>query len=350
MGFESNDVTPWQAVAPEGENAIITPQSLVPDRENDMEQEALAIRVQGLQKDFGEVHAVRGISFDVRAGEIFSLLGPNGAGKSTTISMLSCLLEPTGGDALVLGHSVRDDSMAVKAAIGVVPQDIALYQDLSARENLVFWGKMHGLRGADLARRADKVLETIGLLDRQRGPISKFSGGMRRRLNVGVALLHRPKIVIMDEPTVGIDPQSRRRILDSVRELNRQGMTVLYTTHYMEEAQELSDHIAIMDQGRLVAIGTHEELVQIVGELDRIELLLNAEAKPVLKAWKAVPGVQQISDHERSVALLVDDSNVVLPQLFEISVAAGLRIISVQIQEPNLEAVFLHLTGRALRD
>ncbi len=315
-----------------------------------MKAESLAIQVQDLHKDFGEVYAVKGVSFDVRAGEIFSLLGPNGAGKSTTISMISCLLEPTGGDALVMGHSIRDDSMAVKAAIGVVPQDIALYEDLSARENLLFWGKMYGLRGGSLAQRVDEVLETIGLADRQKGRVSKFSGGMKRRLNVGVALLHRPKVVIMDEPTVGIDPQSRRRILDSVQELNRQGMTVLYTTHYMEEAQELSDHIAIMDQGCLVASGTHKELVDIVGELDRIDLTLNAEVEPVLEAWKAVAGVRQVSGQERRVTLLVDDSNVVLPQLFELSAAAGMRITSVEIQEPNLEAVFLHLTGRALRD
>jgi ABC-2 type transport system ATP-binding protein len=315
-----------------------------------MSAEDLAIQVQDLHKDFGEVYAVQGVSFEVRAGEIFSLLGPNGAGKSTTISMISCLLEPTGGDALVMGHSIRDDSLAVRAAIGVVPQDIALYEDLSARENLVFWGKMYGLRGAALAQRVDEVLEIIGLADRQKGRVSKFSGGMKRRLNVGVALLHRPRIVIMDEPTVGIDPQSRRRILDSVRELNQQGMTVLYTTHYMEEAQELSDHIAIMDQGRVVASGTHAELVDIVGELDRIDLTLNADAEPVLPAWRGAPGVRQVSAEERDVTLLVDDSNVVLPQLFELSAAAGMRITSVEIQEPNLEAVFLHLTGRALRD
>jgi ABC-2 type transport system ATP-binding protein len=315
-----------------------------------MSAEALAIQAQDLHKDFGEVYAVQGVSFEVRAGEIFSLLGPNGAGKSTIISMISCLLEPTAGDALVMGHSIMDDSMAVKAAIGVVPQDIALYEDLSARENLIFWGKMYGLRGAVLAERVDEVLETIGLEDRQKGRVSKFSGGMKRRLNVGVALLHRPKIVIMDEPTVGIDPQSRRRILDSVKELNRRGMTVLYTTHYMEEAQELSDHIAIMDQGRVVATGTHDELVDIVGELDRIDLTLNAETESVLAEWKGVPGVRQISAQEKNVTLLVDDSNVVLPQLFELSVAAGMRITSVEIQEPNLEAVFLHLTGRALRD
>ena len=309
-----------------------------------------AIQVQDLHKDFGEVYAVRGINFEVRAGEIFSLLGPNGAGKSTTISMLACLLAPTKGDALVMGHSILREPMAVKAAIGVVPQEIALYEDLSARENLNFWGKMYNLRGAALQQRVDEVLDIIGLTERDKGRVAKFSGGMKRRLNIGIALLNRPQVLILDEPTVGIDPQSRRSILDSVKAFNRQGMTVLYTTHYMEEAQELSDQIAIMDQGQIIAHGTHEELVQIVGELDRIDLTLSAESAQVMEDWQAADGVHKISAQDGTITLLVDDSNRVLPHLFESAVRAGVRITSVEIQEPNLEAVFLHLTGRALRD
>ena len=309
-----------------------------------------AIKVQDLHKNFGDVYAVQGVSFDVQAGEIFGLLGPNGAGKSTTISMLSCLLEPTQGDALVMDHSITREPMAVKAAIGVVPQEIALYEDLSARENLSFWGKMYGLRGAALKQRVDEVLEIIGLTDRQKGRSGKFSGGMKRRLNIGIALLHRPQVIIMDEPTVGIDPQSRRNILDSVKELNQQGMTVLYTTHYMEEAQELSDHIAIMDQGKVIAHGTHDELVKIVGEMDRIDLAINAESARVIERWQATEGVFQVSDEDETLTLLVGDSNLVLPRLFESATQVGVRITSVEIQEPNLEAVFLHLTGRALRD
>ena len=309
-----------------------------------------AIQVQDLHKNFGDVYAVQGVSFDVQAGEIFSLLGPNGAGKTTIISMLSCLLEPTQGDALVMSHSITREQMAVKEAIGVVPQEIALYEDLSARENLNFWGKMYGLRGGALKQRVDEVLDVIGLADRQKGRVSKFSGGMKRRLNIGIALLHRPQVIIMDEPTVGIDPQSRRNILDSVKELNRQGMTVFYTTHYMEEAQELSDHIAIMDLGKLIAYGTHDELVQIVGEMDRITLTINAESAQVMERWKATEGVQQVTAEDGTLELLVDDSNLVLPRLFESATQAGVRITSVEIQEPNLETVFLHLTGRALRD
>jgi ABC-2 type transport system ATP-binding protein len=309
-----------------------------------------AIAVRDLDKSFGDIHAVRSVSFDVHRGEIFSLLGPNGAGKSTTIAMLACLIEPTGGDALVMGHSILRDPMAVKEAIGVVPQEIALYEDLSARENLAFWGKMYGLRGAELNRRVDMVLDIVGLVDRQSGAVSKFSGGMQRRLNIGIALMHQPDVIIMDEPTVGIDPQTRRRILDSVKAFNQQGMTVLYTTHYMEEAQELSDHIAIMDQGQVIAYGTHDELVEIVGELDRIDLTVNTGAAPVLDEWRVMDGVRHVASEDGNWTLLVEDSNVVLPGLFESANDAGVRITTVDIQEPNLEAVFLHLTGRALRD
>jgi ABC-2 type transport system ATP-binding protein len=315
-----------------------------------MMNDSKAIKVQDLHKNFGDIYAVQGISFDVQVGEVFSLLGPNGAGKSTTISMISCLLAPTKGDVLVMGHSIKGKQMNVKAAIGVVPQDIALYEDLSARENLNFWGKMYGLRGAALKQRVNEVLDLIGLTDRQKGRVGKFSGGMKRRLNIGIALLHRPQVLILDEPTVGIDPQSRRNILDSVMVFKQQGMTVLYTTHYMEEAQELSDHIAIMDNGKLIACGTNDELVKIVGEMDRITLEINTESAQVIEQWQATEGVQQVTAENGTLELLVDDSNLVLPRLFETATQAGVRISSVDIQEPNLEAVFLHLTGKALRD
>ena len=309
-----------------------------------------AIQVKDLHKSFGELKAVQGVSFEVQQGEIFSLLGPNGAGKTTTISMLSCLLRPDAGDALIMGHSIRGDQMGVKSVLGVVPQEIALYEDMSARENLTFWGKMYGLRGALLKTRVNEVLEVIGLADRAKEFIKKYSGGMKRRVNIGIALLHKPQVIFMDEPTVGIDPQSRRSILDSVLKLKNEGTTVLYTTHYMEEAQELSDHIAIMDNGKLIASGTHDELVKIVGATDRITVTINSESARVMEAWKAVKGGKQVSAEAGTLTILADDSNRVLPRLFESAAANGVRITSVAIQEPNLESVFLHLTGKALRD
>ena len=309
-----------------------------------------AIQVNDLHKSFGELKAVQGVSFEVRPGEIFSLLGPNGAGKTTTISMLSCLLRPEAGDALVMGHSIKSDQMGVKSVLGVVPQEIALYEDMSARENLTFWGKMYGLRGAALKNRVNEILDVIGLADRAKEYIKKYSGGMKRRVNIGIALLHKPQVIFMDEPTVGIDPQSRRNILDSVIELKKQGTTVLYTTHNMEEAQELSDHIAIMDHGKVIANGTHAELVQIIGASDRISVTINAESARVIEAWKAAQGVKQVTGNDGTLTILADDSNRVLPRLFEAAANSGVRITSVAIQEPNLETVFLHLTGRALRD
>jgi ABC-2 type transport system ATP-binding protein len=309
-----------------------------------------AIEVLNLYRSFGDNKAVQGVSFVVQQGEIFSLLGPNGAGKTTTISMLSCLLRPDEGDAKIMGHSIRGDPMGVKSVLGVVPQDIALYEDLTARENLTFWGRMYDLRGTQLKARVDEVLDVIGLRERARERVGKYSGGMKRRVNIGVALLHKPKVIYMDEPTVGIDPQSRRNILDSVVKLKEQGMTVLYTTHYMEEAQELSDHIAIMDHGKMITQGTHDELVKLIGGQTRIDLTVNIAVETMMLEWKKVEGVEHVSAEEEKISVLVEDSNQVLPRLFESARLAQARITSVDIREPNLEAVFLHLTGRALRD
>jgi len=312
-----------------------------------------AIEVRGLRKQFdppkGPV-AVDDVSFDIHDGEIFSLLGPNGAGKTTTISMLSCLLRPDSGDAHVGGFSVTGQADEVRELIGVVPQEIALYEDLTGRENLLFWGRMYNLKGAALDRRADEVLELIGLVDRQKDRVDKYSGGMKRRVNIGAALLHRPRFLYLDEPTVGIDPQSRRAILDGVRELNANGVTVLYTTHYMEEAQELSHRIGIMDNGRMIALGTHAELVRTVGERTRVELTLDRQAETLAAKWRDKAGVAVSEPNDGQVFLLVDDANSLMPGLFEDAHAVEARITEVNLAEPNLETVFLHLTGRALRD
>ncbi len=313
-----------------------------------------AIVVRDLHKQFdppkGAV-AVDGVSFSIREGEIFSLLGPNGAGKTTTISILSCLLKPDAGEAEVGGFSVIRKPDEVKKLIGVVPQDIALYEDLSGRENLMFWGRMYGLSGAALGKRVDEVLELIGLVDRQKDRVDKYSGGMKRRVNIGAALLHNPHFLYFDEPTVGIDPQSRRAILDGVKDLNANGVTVLYTTHYMEEAQELSDRIGIMDRGKMIALGTQAELVQTVGGRTRVEVGLDRDAHILAEQWRGLPGVESVSEREEGpLSLLVDDANVLMPRLFESAQNAGIRITKIDLAEPNLEMVFLHLTGRALRD
>jgi ABC-2 type transport system ATP-binding protein len=309
-----------------------------------------AIEVKELRRHFGDLKAVDGLSFSVEEGEIFSLLGPNGAGKSTAISMLCGLIRPSGGTAQVMGNSIFSELKKVKEAIGVVPQDVALYTDLSARENLQFWGRMYGLSGAQLRRRVEEVLEVIELSGRQFDKISTFSGGMKRRVNIGAALLHRPAVVIMDEPTVGIDPQSRRHILDSIKTLNGEGMTVLYTTHYMEEAQELSDHIAIMDKGTVIASGTHEELVRIVGEFDKISITMPEIPERLVSKWRRIAGVEAVTSMDGRATVLASNSRTVLPRLIQVSLETGNHLVSLDIEVPNLEAVFLHLTGRALRD
>jgi ABC-2 type transport system ATP-binding protein len=313
-----------------------------------------AIAVEGLRKQFdppkGPV-AVDDVSFNINQGEIFSLLGPNGAGKTTTISMLSCLLKPDSGDAHIGGFSVRKQADKVKGLIGVVPQDIALYEDLTGRENLVFWGRMYGLRGPALEKRVDEVLELIGLEDRQKDRVEKYSGGMKRRVNIGAALLHNPRFLYLDEPTVGIDPQSRRSILEGVKDLNAAGVTVLYTTHYMEEAQELSHRIGIMDKGKMIATGTQAELVHLVGERTRIDVALDHGAETLADVWRKLPGVSTVSEPENERMWLdVEDANTLMPSLFETARNTDARITEISLAEPNLEMVFLHLTGRALRD
>ena len=310
------------------------------------------LEVKDLAKSYGDFAAVKGISFDIKEGEIFSLLGPNGAGKTTTISMLSTLYTPTSGDATIGGHSITKDPMAVKQVIGVVPQDLALYEDLTAKENLIFWGQMYGLSGKSLNSRVDEVLEQIGLVDKAKNRVKTYSGGMKRRVNIGVGLLHKPRLLFMDEPTVGIDPQSRRAILDTVKDLNKHGMTVLYTTHYMEEAAELSNRVGIIDHGELIALGTQDELTKQVGQTDTLILHINENEDPeaLASSLKGMPGILEANASAHEVSIITHAAEDILASVVRKANERGIKIRSMDIREPNLEAVFLHLTGRALRD
>lgn len=310
------------------------------------------LEVQNLAKNYGDFQAVKGISFSIKEGEIFSLLGPNGAGKTTTISMLSTLYTPTSGDATIAGHSVTKNPMSVRNAIGVVPQDLALYEDLTARENLTFWGQMYGLSGTALKNRVEEVLGQIGLVDKAKDRVKTYSGGMKRRVNIGVGLLHKPKLLFMDEPTVGIDPQSRRAILDTVKDLNKQGMTVLYTTHYMEEAEELSDRVGIIDHGELIALGTQKELTKQVGETETLLLHIseNEDPEALVASFKGIKGVLEANVVNHEISVITPSAADVMAPVVTKANERGIKIHSIDIREPNLEAVFLHLTGRALRD
>src|SRR5687767_9355831 len=272
------------------------------------------LEVKNLVKKYGDFTAVKGITFDIKEGEIFSLLGPNGAGKTTTISMLSTLYTPTSGDATIGGHSIMKNPMAVKQVIGVVPQEIALYEELTARENLLFWGQMYNLSGKPLNSRVDEVLEQIGLTDKAKNRVKTYSGGMKRRVNIGVGLLHKPRLLFMDEPTVGIDPQSRRAILDTVKDLNKQGMTLLYTTHYMEEAQELSNRVGIIDHGELIALGTQKELTQQVGQTETLILHIaeSDDPKALANSLKGVKDILEANATDHEVSIITPDAEDVL--------------------------------------
>jgi ABC-2 type transport system ATP-binding protein len=308
------------------------------------------LECRGLCKRFGEREAVRNVSFHVEAGETYGLLGPNGAGKTTTISIICGLLEADAGDVTVAGEPLTTRSVRAKAAIGYVPQELAIYPDLNGRENLRFFARLYGLGSSEANARVDEVLDVIGLSDRARDQAKTYSGGMQRRLNIGIGLLHRPRLLVLDEPTVGVDPQSRNAILESVEQLSAEGMAVLYTTHYMEEAERLCDRIGIVDLGELKAEGTRTELVSLVGEHDRVELEGAGDLEAAAAACRALDAVETASVRDGRLELLVENARSILPQLLQAAASAGVAVKSVEVDEPNLEAVFLHLTGKALRD
>jgi len=308
------------------------------------------IEVESLEKKYGDLLAVDGVSFTAEAGKIFGLLGPNGAGKSTTIGCISGLLPPTAGRIRVLGHDVAVDGMAAKQILGVVPQELALYDDLSATENLSFWAGAYGLRGRRMREQVQEVLAAIGLLDRAREAVRRFSGGMKRRLNFGCGIVHRPKVLLLDEPTAGVDPQSRVRLLDLVREQVRQGTTVLYTTHYLEEAEDLCDHLAIVDHGRIVAQGTLAELRAMVAERDVLELHGKFDPANCRLALAKIDGMEIVLVDDRSLRLAMHGATRRLPEVFAAVTATGAEIRETTLTQPSLESLFIKLTGKRLRE
>jgi ABC-2 type transport system ATP-binding protein len=303
-----------------------------------------------LRKRFGDRTAVDGVGFEIRAGETYGLLGPNGAGKTTTISMICGILPADGGEVQVAGVKVDTGTVAAKGAIGYVPQDLAIYPDLSARENLSFFGRLYGLRGPELRERIAEVLAVIDLADRADERTERFSGGMKRRLNIGIGLLHRPRLLVLDEPTVGVDPQSRNAILASVEALSAAGIGILYTTHYMEEAERLCDRVGVIDEGRIIAEGTRRELVALVGESDKVKLGATGDLAAAAAAARRIAGVREVTAHDGGIDLIVVEARRLLPSILAAMTQDGVSIRSVEVVEPDLEAVFLHLTGKALRD
>jgi linearmycin/streptolysin S transport system ATP-binding protein len=307
------------------------------------------VRVEGVRKRYGQIEALAGVSFDVRRGECFGLLGPNGAGKTTTLAIVCSLARPDSGTVTVDGVDVSRDPERARRSLGVVPQELSIYDDLTARENLQFFGSLFGLRGARLAERTDDALLLAGLDDRANDRVRTFSGGMKRRLNFAIGLVHEPAIVLLDEPTVGVDPQSRNHLFEMVTALKNRGTTVLYTTHYMEEAERLCDRIAILDRGRLVALGTQDELVAKVGAREQVDLEFAAGERPPAAALRAALGGLETTERPNGVRVNVDGVPALQDLLGRLD-RASLRPRSVSLRRPDLESVFLALTGRALRD
>jgi ABC-2 type transport system ATP-binding protein len=306
------------------------------------------IEVQDLRKQYGELVAVDGISFAAQPGQIFGLLGPNGAGKTTTISCVSGLLQPTSGQIAVMGHDVVRDAKAARRALGVVPQELALYLDLSAADNLAYWGAAYDMPRDLLRTRVAEVIDAIGLADRARDKVGQFSGGMKRRLNFGCGIIHRPRVLLLDEPTAGVDPQSRVRLLELVRDQARAGTTVVYTTHYMEEAQDLCDRIAIVDRGKLLAIGTLDELRALVGEKDLVRLTGRFDPAAASRVLERLDDVEVLAISSDVITVAARGGSRKLPAIFGALGDADIQETTLSV--PSLESLFIKLTGRELRE
>jgi len=313
------------------------------------EADGLAIEVRGLRHQFGSTQALAGVDLEVRVGETFGLLGPNGAGKTTALSILATRLKPVAGEVSVLGRRLPEQLGALRREVGLAPQELSFYPGLSGLENLLFFGRLYGLRGADLDERCEETLERVGLGGRRHDRAEVYSGGMQRRLNLACALVHRPRLLLLDEPTVGVDPQSRENLLLAVREISEKGTTIVITTHYIEEAERVCDRLAIVDAGRIIACGTGDDLLATVGlgEVVALRGVLLDEADPSLRR---VPGLRGVEHHVGGTRIFVDDAARGMAALTEIVSAAGVALDGIEIQRVDLERVFVHLTGRALRD
>ncbi len=308
------------------------------------------LRCVGLRKRFDELLAVDDVSLEIVPGECYGLLGPNGAGKTTSISIICGLLASDGGTVEVAGRPMTTTSVAAKAALGYVPQELAIYLDMTGRENLRFFARLYGIRGRAAKARIEAVLELVGLTERADDLVKEYSGGMQRRLNMGLGLLHEPRLLVLDEPTVGVDPQSRNAILASIEQLGQAGIGVLYTTHYMEEAQRFCNRIGIIDHGKLIAEGTYQELIALVDGGDRVLLSASGDLQRAAEAMRELSGVLNVHRTDDGLELAVEDAGRLLPALLERAASAGTPLTAVEARKSNLETVFLHLTGRALRD
>ena len=309
------------------------------------------LNVENLTKQYGDFVAVSDASFSAVGGKIFGLLGPNGAGKSTTINCISGLMPPTGGRISVGGFDIVKDGKKAKAALGIVPQELALYEDLPAIENLVYWGKAYGMHGADLKSRVDEVLGYIGLADRAKELPKTFSGGMKRRLNFGCGIVHKPKLLLLDEPTVGVDPQSRQRLFEMVEAERDGGACVLYTTHYMEEAERLCDSLAIIDHGKIIADGTVGELKAQLGARDVLQLTgaFPAGTGAALAA-RGINKLEVLTEDDDTLTMTLSSASQHLPAIFDAITDCGGSVKETSLRSPNLETLFLLLTGKELRE
>lgn len=308
------------------------------------------IQIEQVLKRYGNKISVDHLTLSIEQGEIFGLLGPNGAGKSTTIKVISGLLKADQGRIVIDGIEIGRSPLEVKRRLGLVPQEIAIYEDLSARENVTFFGKLYGLRGAKLKERVQEALAFVGLTEKSKDRPSSFSGGMKRRLNIACAIVHEPKVLIMDEPTVGIDPQSRNHILECVKTLNRKGSTIIYTSHYMEEVAAISDRIGIMDHGRLIACGTQQELRQQIAHEEKLLITVKDVPEGVVEALKKMNSVSKVHVDGKELEIYLRNSQVFLQDILFVLQQHNVLIESLTRSEPNLETLFLSLTGRTLRD